>query len=317
MSKNTYIFAGESYMVRESVNNLKGSLSIQYPEMNVTEYKTMPKTDELIEACFSVPFMSDVRFIAAFGCTALGTKGSADDSRKIAEALKKIPDTTVIVLCTEDALDKRRALYTYISKQGTVKEFAAPSIADCVGFVQKKAHEYGASVSTKAASLLIAAVGCDYFALDNETAKLAAYCGYDEITAKHVEECAAKSLEYNVFEIHGLLAGRQTDKAKKLLEDILRTERPEGLIGLIARKIRDMYKVKTMADLKYPASRIAEMTGIKGFVVDILKKESARFTQGDLRDALVRLADLDYGIKSGEADASVALHKTLMTIYKL
>ncbi len=317
MNKNTYIFAGENYMVRESVNKLKSSLNIQYPEMNVTEYKTMPKTDELIEACFSVPFMSDIRFIAVFGCTALTAKGSADDSRKIAEALKKLPDTTVIALCTEDALDKRRALYTYISKQGTVKEFSAPAIADCVSFSQKKAREYGASISAKAASVLVAAVGCDYFALDNETAKLAAYCGYGEITAKHVEQCAAKSLEYNVFEIHGLLAGGQAGKAKKLLEDILRTERPEGLIGLIARKIRDMYKVKTMADLKYPPSKIAEMTGIRGFVVDILKKESARFTQQDLRDALVRLAELDYGIKSGEADASIALPETIMKIYKL
>lgn len=317
MNSNIYIFAGENYMVRENVKRLMQSLGIQYPEMNITEYKTMPKADELIEACCAVPFMSEKRLVVVTDCAALGSKGSADDSKKLAEALKRIPETTVLALCADGALDKRRALYTYVSKQGKIKEFALPGQPECISFAQNRAKEYGASISPKAALSLVMSAGCDYYALDNETAKLSVYCGFGEITAKHVEECASKSLEYNVFEIHTLLINRQAEKARNLLDDILRMERPEGLIGLIARKIRDMYKVKTMADIKAPVSVISEKTGLKGFVVEMLKKESARFTQRDLREALLRLADLDYAIKSGEADASLALPETIMHIYKL
>lgn len=331
MNKNIYIFAGESYMVRESVKSLENSLNITFPEMNITEYKTTPRADELIEACCSVPFMSDMRLVVVNDCALLTSKRGAKDaeskeeepkkddksSKAFVEAIGRIPATTALVLITDGALDKRKAIYSLVSKQGTIKEFPAPGQAECIRFAQDKAKELGASISAKAASLLVEAVGCDYYAIDNEIAKLCVYGSFEEITAKHVAECASKSLEYNVFEIHGLLINKQGNKAKHLLEDILRTERPEGLIGLLARKIRDMYKVKTMADLKYPASRISEATGIKSFVVDILKKECARFTQQDLRDAQVALADLDYGIKSGEADASLALPEALFRIYKL
>lgn len=331
MNKNIYIFAGESYMVRESVNAVKSSLNIQLPEMNTTEYKTMPKADELMEACCSVPFMSEKRLVVVNDCTLLtsksGSKESADSddeskkddkgSKKFVEVVNKIPETTVIILTTDKALDKRKALYSLAAKRGTVKEFAVPGQAECASFVQCKAKQHGAAISSKAALSLVAAVGCDYYALENEVEKLAVYSGFSEITASHVADCSSKSLEYNVFEIHGLLINKQAGKAERLLEDILRSERPEGLIGLIARKIRDMYKVKAMADINAPVNVISEKTGIKSFIVDIIKKECIRFSQQDLRDALEKLADLDYGIKSGEKDASIALPETLLKIYKV
>jgi membrane protein DedA with SNARE-associated domain len=151
----------------------------------------------------------------------------------------------------------------------------------------------------------------------SEAAKLAAYSGYGEITSRHVEECVSKSLEYNVFEIHGLLIKKQTGKAKQLLEDILKSERPEGLIGLIARKIRDMYKVKALLDRGDGPEEITSILKMKNFVAEMAIKECRQYTQQELRKALKVLADIDYGIKCGEKDASLALPEALFEIYKL
>lgn len=317
MSKHLYIFAGESYIVRESLKELKKTLGIEYPEMNIAEYKTMPKAQEIIEACASVPFMSEKRLVAVTDCNILTTKGSADEARKLAAFLPRMPETTALALCTDEAPDRRRTLYTEIKKLGIIREFAQPVREDCVRFVQAQAKRYGAAVSPKAAADLVEASGCDYHILDGEVAKLAAYAGYGAITEAHVKECASKSLEYNVFEIHSLLINKQPVKAKELLNDILRSERPEGLIGLIARKIRDMYKIKSMAEAGYTAAKSAEVMDIKRFAAEMILKESKRFSLGELRGALKDLADLDYGIKSGEKDADIALNETVLKIYKM
>ena len=120
-----------------------------------------------------------------------------------------------------------------------------------------------------------------------------------------------------MFEIHGLLISRQATKALALLEDILGTERPEALIGLFARKLRDMYKTKVMLDAGFGYGKIAASLGMRSFVVEILVRECKRFSQAELREALKALADLDYMVKSGEGDAGLALPEALVRIYKL
>lgn len=317
MSKGVYIFSGESYMVSKSLDGLKASLGIQYPEMNITEYKTMPKADELIAACFSVPFMADKRLVAVTDCSVLSAKGGTEEQKKIAEAIPRISESTVLVLCTSEGIDKRKALYIQIKKYGQIKEFSAPGRSECIEFVQNTARKNGSSVSRKASEDIVNAIGYDYYSLENEVAKLAAYSGFGEITEKHVRECVSKSLEYNVFEIHGFLIKKQAEKAKELLEDILRSERPEGLIGIIARKVRDMYKVKAMIEAgRNPLNYITQLD-MKSFAVEMAVKECRQFSGEELRQALIKLAELDYGIKSGEKDAQAALTKAIFEIYKL
>ena len=316
MDKNLYILTGENYMIRKSVTRLEESLDIQHPQLNIVDFKTMPKADELKDACLAVPFMANKRLVIVSDCTVL-SKGSAEEAKRISAFLEKIPESTVLVLCIEGAADKRRVLYKQINKRGIVRDFAAPRRAESIGFVVQCAKEQGASISRKAAEMVVDAVGYDYYALDNETAKLAVYSGFKEIKPEHVSECVSATLEYNVFELHGLLIGGKANDAKLLLDDIMRSERPEALTGLIARKVRDMYKVRALLDAGYSYGKIASAIGVKGFVAEIISKECRKFTQNELRNGLKVLADLDYSVKSGEKDAYLALPETLLKVYKL
>lgn len=315
--KNIFLFSGESYMVRDSLKKLRDSLDIQMEELNVTVFGGMPGAEELLEACAAVPFLSPLRLVVISDCTALTASGGKEEAKRIADNLDRLPDTTVLALCTEQAPDKRRTLYKRISEIGVIREFGTPSPAACAAFVAKQAQRNGAHIGAAAAQKLVLVVGCDYYALENETAKLAVYSGFGEITAGHIAACVSPSLEQNVFEIHKYFVNRQPSKAREMLENLLEDERPEMLVGLFARKVRDMYKVKTMLDAGYGQGRIAQLLNMKGYPVQMLSKECARFSAEELRAALERLADLDFGIKSGSMDAALALPETLAGIYGL
>ena len=99
-----------------------------------------------------------------------------------------------------------------------------------------------------------------------------------------------------------------------MLDDLMEGERLRCLSDCLRARCR-MYKVKTMLDRLWQAHRTE--TGHEAFWVQMLAKESARFKQEQLRQALVCLADLDYGIKSGLCDPSLALPETLAGIYAL
>ncbi len=313
--KNVYIFSGESYMVRDSLKKLKQALNIPYDMLNITEYKTMPKVDELIAACAGYPFMADKRLLAVLDSTVLTTTGSAEEAKKLAAYIDKMPESTVLVLCTDGAADKRRALYKRIKELGEVREFPVPTSAVCASFVVQQAKAQGARISARTAEELVALSGCDYYSLENEMAKLAVYSDFNEITSAHVKECASRSLEYNVFEIHRFFVQRKAEEAQSLLFEILEFERPEGLIGLFARKLRDMYKTKTMLDAGFGLERIAAQLKVKSFAAQMLSKECDRFSAKQLREGLKLLADLDYGIKSGQMDSDLALSAALVRVY--
>lgn len=304
-------------MVKQSLITLRQSLNIQHEQLNLTTFKEMPDADTLIGACAEVPFMADQRVIIVYDSKVLTAKGNAAEGKKIAAFLDRMTDSTVLVFCLADAPDKRRVLYKKIKKLGKVKEFAEPKPDVCIRFVLDRVKQHGASIQKNTAAELVQIVGCDYFALDNEVAKLAIYSDGKQITPEHVKECASKSLEYNVFEIHELFVKQQAGKAYELLSDILNDERPEALIGLFARKIRDMYKTRAMLDAHFSMDRIIDMLKVPRFVARRLAEECRRFTADELREGLKILADLDYSLKSGTADASLALPDTLIKIYKL
>ena len=315
--KNIYIFAGERYMVTQSLKGLKASLDIQNEVLNVTVYKETPRAEELIAACAAVPFLAEKRMVAVRDCGALNAKGGAEDAKKIAAYLERMPDTTVLALCSDGMPDKRRALYKRIREIGVVKEFTAPWPAECAAFAIQCAQRDGKRMSSRTAELLVETAGCDYQTLENEVDKLAAYCEAQEISADDVAQCVSRSLEYNVFALHGLLMSGQAQKARRLLEDVLAVERPEALVGLFAKKVRDMYKTRAMLDAGFSKARIAAQLGVKEYAAGMLARDCKRFSQLQLRQGLVALAELDFGIKSGAKDTLLALPETLVRMYSL
>jgi DNA polymerase III, delta subunit len=181
----------------------------------------------------------------------------------------------------------------------------------------EQAKKQGARITGKTAEQLVRIAGCDYYTIENEIAKLSVYTGGGEILPEHVKQCASRTLDYNIFELHGLLIRRDAAQAQALLADVLDTERPEGLIGLFAKKFRDMYKVKSLMDTGCGQARIAEALKMKEYPVQMLMSECARFSRAQLKKALCALAGLDYAVKSGEKDALIAMTQTLFTIYAL
>lgn len=314
---NLFLFTGNGFLIEKNLNSLRKKLDIQMEELNVSVFKDMPSVDELIGVSCQVPFMSEKRLVVCKDLSLLSPKSSKEEGKKLSDYLDKLPDTTVLIMCYMGSPDKRRTLYKQIKKMGSVYDYPEPKADVCIKFAIDEAKKNDASIKRPAAELLVNTVGCDYFSIENEIAKLAVFTQGKEIKQEHVKLCASKSLEYNVFEMHNLLVSKKADKAFSLLEEILFDGRPEALIGLIAYNLREMYKVRAMLDASFSESRIAKTLKTRDFIVRRRIRECRGFKSKELREGLSRLSELDYSIKSGKQDPKLGLHDTLIKIYKL
>ena len=199
MKRNVYVFAGEGYMVRESLARLRASLDIQMEELNVTVFSEMPSADQLIETCAAVPFLSPVRLVAVRDCTALTAAGNKDEAKKIADYLERLPDTTVLALCVAEALDKRRILYKRAAELGTVREFPAQLRSASIRSGAAKAGRKLARAARSSLSIWWGAI----ITAGNEVINWRCKRRQRDYGGA-CECCVSRSLEYNVFEIHRL-----------------------------------------------------------------------------------------------------------------
>ena len=314
---NIYLLAGNGFMINKNLTKLKASLDIQYEELNVSVFRDMPAVSEVIDACQGVPFMSEKRLVVLKDTSLLAAKSSAEEGKLLSDYLEKLPGSTVLVMCYEGEPDRRRTMYKQTKKLGKVSEFAEPKEPDCVSFVMEEAKRAGAAIKKPEAEMLVGIAGCDYYALENEIAKLSVYSGGRQISSDHIKKCVSRSLEYSSFEIHSLLVQKKTDEAMSLLDDILMEERPEALIGLIAYNFREMFKVRAMLDLSYSAARITEVLKSREFIVRKRINDCKHFNGEDIRKGLKLLGELDYQTKSGKADSQLSLPQTLLRIYKI
>jgi len=105
-------------------------------------------------------------------------------------------------------------------------------------------------------------------------------------------------------------------EALALLNTIIEAEKSAfGIMGLIAYKFRSMLKVRAMLDAKFPMHEIQSNFGGNPFAVKEALADCQKFTANELRAALRALADLDYGLKSGQGGRFLT-ETVFLKIYK-
>lgn len=124
-------------------------------------------------------------------------------------------DSTVLVLVYRGKLDKRKALYKSISKNGIVLESNPVRDYEMGRWISEYYAGLGLRIDPEATQLLAESVGTDLHKVAVETDKLLKNLpeGTDTVTVGDIETNVGISREFSVFELNRQLSYRQTDKA--------------------------------------------------------------------------------------------------------
>lgn len=313
-----YLFYGEEeFLKRFYVDKLrKAIIPDESDTMNYQLLQTNIDEDDIINACETLPFMSDKRLIAVKNSGFFANAKNINSDR-FNNYFSDFPDTSTIIFI-EEKVDKRNKLYKQLKKMGYVVSFDSISEKDLIKWIMQCFKKEKKQIDYNTAAFLIHTVGSNMENITREVEKLSSYkLDEDIITKEDVENICIKAIEVKIFELLDALCMKNLAKALGLYESLLTTnEPPMRILFMITRQFRLIYKVKLMLKDNANTAAIGNQIGLRGFVVNNLIKQSKYFSLEVLKQALEDCLNADISIKTGKMDGKLALEMILVKYAK-
>lgn len=177
----------------------------------------------------------------------------------------------------------------------------------------------GYDASQRVINLIATYCDGDITKIYNECEKLKSYASISKrITEEVVEDLVVKKIPDPTeltFSFTRFLAEKNKKEALKLYEEIKACQvEALSLIGLLASQFRIMYQVKVLDRKRYSNSDIARMLDIKEYRITKTRELTRYYSERDILNLIIRLADIDLKIKTTSSDPNLLLQLFIMNI---
>lgn len=237
------------------------------------------------------------------------TNTRAGFEKELAEHIATMPETTLLVVLVEEALEASNPLVKAAEKYGKIIQSTLPKGSALEQWINKRARNIAVKITPEAASLLTNFIGSNLRLLANELDKLATYVGKGAtINIDDVRQLSAQVQEARIFDLTDALALRNRKQALNLLHDLLSDgESPLKLLSIITSQVRTLLLVKELAQKGMRGAQIASALGMAPFIADKALRQVHNFTPAQLEDAYRQLLSTDAGLKRSRMTPEMAL----------
>jgi DNA polymerase-3 subunit delta len=225
----------------------------------------------------------------------------AADAEAVAAYLASPSPTTVLALIGED-VKKTAALRKACEKAGKVLEFTVAK-KGVHGWVLGQFRQRGVSAEPEAAAALVQLVGDDLQALAVEVDKVATWAAGEPVGEREIEALVAATADEPPFVLTDAFGARDTARALEASEAIFEREsRPRRdtaarLSGTLGSHLGRLRAMKRMEAEGVSSKEAAERLKLHPFYAEKLYRQADGFSSEELREAVVRLAQLDGSLK--------------------
>ena len=245
----------------------------------------------------------------------------ADDA-KIVGAYGADPAPGAVLALVAAELRKDAALIKAVAKVGEVLQYDVVK-RDLPRWAAEQFKLSEATADTAACRALVELVGENLDELATEVDKLAAWAGGDRITEGDVQRLAAGRAETSIFALTDAWGRRDVAAALRACEELL--ERGQGtrsgelprIVGMLGSHVDRVRRCRDAAAEGLRARDVASQWKRSPYYVEKLFGQAENFSADELRDAVVRLADLDHALKGGSRlSGDLELQRALVDLTK-
>lgn len=292
-----YLISGEDELKRETVvKRLRKRIST-YGDLSFNSDVFNGETatgEEIVAAANTLPFASEVRLVQVNNVEKLRKA----DMETLITYLGAPSQTTVLALVAQK-LAKNSRLYKAVGAYGkTAYIDCAPfQTKDLNAAVRSMALTHGVTFTEGAAASLIDLAGTNTVTLDNEIRKLAlAHRGDDPVNQNEVIALVAHTAEIKPWEFLDAFGMKNLSRCIYLYNRMEKTS-PYQLISLCVSRVRDLISVKALT--ARGTGDVAAAMKMPPWRLKTLNKQAARYSMGQLINALSTAQDTELAMKSG------------------
>lgn len=311
--KNLYLFYGEEVFIKESyIKKILDTIDDNgFDDFNkiIIDGKTM-KLSEVEDAIESFPMMSDKKIIVIKD-SGLFYKATDEQKKYWQKRFDNLPDYLILIF-SEENIDKRGVLYKRASKNGLEVEFKYLNTDDLVTWVGREALKANKKMQKDVIQYFVSVCDEGISNLKNELDKLLNYCD-ESITKSDVDRIVSKAIGIKVFELTDCIMAKNADGALKLLYELKTIKEPAfKLLYLLYSTFYKMLYASLLLSNGENFSDISKKIELPPFIITKYVNSARGFGQNYLIDRICEVADIDLAIKNGETDDWQALEKYVL-----
>lgn len=316
-------YGTETYLLQQFVSYvIRHTVEPEYAEFAVSRYDLAETPlDTVLDDAGTMPFMAAKKVIVAHNAAFFtGAKESAKVEHRTERLLEYLkspsPDTVIVFIAAAEKLDERKKLVKAFKDNGSALAFAPMQADELQRWVAQQAQRLKVACSPEIAAQLVLYAGTDLATLTQELEKLSLYAGAGgTITAEMIDQLVVRTTEQNVFILIDDIVRLKLERAYTIMQELLRQkEEPIKLIALIARQYRMIMQVKELERQGHSQQHIASAIGAHPYAVKIASEQGRAYDLARLGEILSMIAQLDYGIKSGQTDKVLGLEMLLLRL---
>jgi DNA polymerase-3 subunit delta len=298
-------------------------------EMNIAQFDGRAGLDfeSLNTAVNAIPFMATRRLVilahpsaafpgrapkqAAAEAEAAAEAAPSANRKRFLEMLEHLPPTSTLALVEYEFIKDDHWLLKWARASGGKAKILVcmmPKHWEMAGWIQQETSKQGGRIEREAAQSLSEMVGEDTRIAAQEITKLLTYVNYARpVTAADVEQASIVSAPGNIFILVDALGARDGAKAQKMLHQLLESEDPFSLWGMVIRQFRLLLQAREMLDERAGAPQVQAALGLRDFAAQKICDQARRFSIPALEAIYHRLLAIDEGTKTGQFPLELAL----------
>jgi DNA polymerase III subunit delta len=320
--KPVYLITGSDRpKVDTALARLRGHFEAESIE-TVTAMET--SGDEAAGLCNAGSLFGDARLVVVTDVDGLkadrGRRGGwkSADVESVEAYLGSPAPATVLALVADD-LKASSALWKVCTKAGTVLSFDVDKkLGEWVG---KRFQERGVRSEPDAVAALIALVGENPRALETEIDKIATWAGGEPVGEREVTALVAVDADVPIYELTEAWAVRDASRALGVSETLFeheprqRRDTAARLAGSLGGHLVRLRTMKRLAAEGVSSKEAAAKLKLNPYYAGKLYRQADGFSEEELDDAVLRLAELDGALKGqSRMTPDLALQRTLVDL---
>lgn len=330
------IYGIEKQLIKDSIKLIYSIVNV-LPELNiVTLEDSFVSYDEVVNACETLPIMSDIRIVHIKNPYFLKKANSDSEDVKrqavlssesdglvdyIKNLVKSMPENILLLISHEDEIENKNKLLSSIKNNGFTLEFKMLKGEELYSYIAGTFERKGKKISRSDILYFAGLLGNSMEQMEIEIEKLLAYAMEEEhVTRIHIDDIVHKSIENNIFKMVDSISVKNAETAISILDALLfQKEEPLRILGMIIRQYRLLYLVNLMIEQSKSFEEIKSSLKEKkiilmDFVINNLIKQSRNFESGVLRKALTLCLNADENIKSNRLTPELVLETLIVQL---
>lgn len=308
---NAYLIVSESrYLTNKELKNI-------IPEQtNICYFNYgIDKMEDILKEASYLSFDEEKKYLIIKDCALFNTLKDETEENILTDYLTH-PNPNSVLIFLVNVFDKRKKIGKILSENGKIIEIPKINYQNIYTYLNNYVKEANYTIEYKATSYLVNSFGLDLDNMINELNKVILY--YDKpglIKETDILKIVSSPLDNNNFHFVDAVINKKYKEMLSIYHD-LKINKVEdiALIILLAREYRLIYYVKKMSqDKKDIASIMKEMQMLE-WQVRKLYNESLNYSEKELLSNIKKLAQLDFGLKTGTINKESAMDSFFISL---